>query len=165
MRRSETALQAKFRLNSRAGASGLFPDFLQKRFEFALFQSGNERGIIRLYAEIVDRHRQLRVAIEFDHFPVLQDLIAGVEQLLARALTLHLVDVGEQGIQSAVFAQQRGGRFRPIPTPRDLSTESPAIARTSPMSFGSMSHLAVTSASPRRANASFGDARSALAVV
>src|ERR1022692_1966403 len=123
MRRSETALQAKFRLNSRAGASGLFPDFLQKRFEFALFQSGNERGIIRLYAEIVDRHRQLRVAIEFDHFPVLQDLIAGVEQLLARALTLHLVDVGEQGIQSAVFAQQRGGRFPANTYARDRSEE------------------------------------------
>src|ERR1017187_2917427 len=52
--------------------------------------------------------------------------------------------------------------FRPIPTPGMLSTESPAIARTSPMNFGSMSHLAVTSASPRSANASFVDARSAL---
>ena len=55
--------------------------------------------------------------------------------------------------------------FRPIPTPGILSTGSPEMARTSPISFGGTSHFVVTCSSPSRAKASFGVVSSAFAVV
>src|SRR6202171_3378888 len=110
-------LQAELRLLPRARAGGLLADFLEERLELAFFQGGDERGIGRLNAKIVDWHGQLHIAIELDHFAVLQDLLTSREQLLARALAFHLVDPGEQRFQVAMFAHKRS---------RGLSTDARA---------------------------------------
>jgi hypothetical protein len=62
-----------------ASIGGFVADLLEKRFELALLQGGEESGIIGLDLQVVDCQGQLHGAVEFDHLSIPQDLVAGVE--------------------------------------------------------------------------------------
>jgi hypothetical protein len=68
---------------------------MQQRFELALFQGCNESRVIRPNPELIDRHRQLRPTIQFNHFAVLEDLVAPVLQLLAAFQALYRAQIAE----------------------------------------------------------------------
>jgi len=139
------ALQARFR------SSGLVTHFLEKRLKLALLQRCDERGIFRLDPEIFDRHRQFQMTIQIDHFSVLQNLLACVGELLAGACAFHLVNVCEQWLQPAKFANQCR---RPFAAQSDSGNVVDRIT-------GQGEHVA----DKLRLNVPFGEARSAFAVV
>ena len=51
--------------------------------------------------ELIDRNRQFKMAIQINHFPVFQNLVAGVHQFLAGSRAFHFVDVSQQCLESA----------------------------------------------------------------
>src|SRR4026209_2358102 len=74
------------------------PDFgcfvahlLKKRLKLTFFERGYESGIVGLDLQLVDRHRQFQLAVQIDHFPVLQYLLASVGDFLAGARAFHLI--------------------------------------------------------------------------
>ena len=63
--------------------------FGQERFEFAVFERGDEFGVAAADRERIERGGEREVEIEADHLAVLNDLFARTEKLFADALVFH----------------------------------------------------------------------------
>src|SRR6266404_4995463 len=105
---SGNALQLQLGLARGRDPGGFFLYLLEQRFEFASLEFPDQGWVIRPDLQIVDRHRQFHMAIEFHNFPVLLDLLARVDQFHSHLVAFHLVDLGEQIIEPAEFIDQRG---------------------------------------------------------
>src|SRR5215475_14949189 len=82
----------KIPLRTAVDAGGFVANLLEQRFKFTFLERTDQSWIIGLDLELIDRHRQLEMAIQIEHFSIFQNLIARVSELLAGSPTFHLVD-------------------------------------------------------------------------
>lgn len=106
-------LQLHLLLSRDTNSRRLVLHLLQERFELAFLQLRDQRSVIGLNAEIVDRDRELRVTIELHHLSVLQNLFAGSGEFFPRSLAFDLVDVRHQRFQATEFSNESSSGLAP----------------------------------------------------
>src|SRR5438309_8116528 len=96
------------------------PHFLEKRLKLTFFQGCYKGGVIGLNSQLTDPDGQLHLAVQIDHFPILENLFAPVCQLFAGADVFHLVEVVQQRFQTSKFTNQRRCTFTAYSDSRNI---------------------------------------------
>src|SRR6266568_2729042 len=85
--------------------------FLEQGFEFTPLQCREQGNVIGLDLKFIDRDGQFHPTVELDHFSVLHDLLASIGHLLPGSHAFYLVDIIQQRLQPAEFANQCSSGF------------------------------------------------------